>query len=101
MIDSLADNLDHVSQSLDDKSLGDILGELNDIARRHPLMFLGSAALTGFVATRLATASASDNQRSESRRSDNPPVGDAGAATQDQASPSMPRATDPTRGENP
>lgn len=57
MFDRLADNVEHVSKVLNDKSLGDMLGDLNDLARRNPSLFLGGAALAGFAATRLATSS--------------------------------------------
>jgi hypothetical protein len=66
IMDKLAGNLDHLSDALHDKSLGDMMGQLNDLARRNPLMFLGGAAMLGFAATRLATASTPDGTSSGS-----------------------------------
>lgn len=60
MFDRLAENVDHMSRAMQDKTLGDMLSDLNDLARRNPMLFLGGAALAGFAATRLVTASAPD-----------------------------------------
>jgi hypothetical protein len=61
MFNRLADNVDHMSRAMSDKNLGDMLHDLNDLARRNPMLFLSGAALAGFAATRLATASAPDS----------------------------------------
>ena len=53
----LADGLADVSDSMRDKDLGEMMGDLNGFAKRNPLVFLGGAALLGFVATRFAKAS--------------------------------------------
>ncbi|MDX5414200.1 MAG: hypothetical protein LPK02_14270 [Rhodobacterales bacterium] len=62
MFHRLADNVDHMSKAMNDKNLGDMLNDLNDLARRNPMLFLGGAALAGFAATRLATASSPDKR---------------------------------------
>lgn len=59
VFDGLASNVDHVAKAISDRNLGEMLNDLNDLARRNPMLFLGGAALAGFTATRLATASAS------------------------------------------
>jgi len=53
----LADGLADVSDTMRDKDLGEMMGDLNGFAKRNPLVFLGGAALLGFVATRFAKAS--------------------------------------------
>ena len=53
----LADGLADVSETMLDKDLGEVVGDLNGFAKRNPLVFLGGAALLGFVATRFAKAS--------------------------------------------
>jgi len=54
----LADGLADASDKMRGKDMGAMLGEVNGFARRHPLAFLGGAALLGFAATRVAKASA-------------------------------------------
>ncbi|MEX3314965.1 hypothetical protein [Sulfitobacter sp. PS-8MA] len=58
----LADGLADVSDSMRDKDLGEMVDDLNGFAKRNPMVFLGGAALLGFVATRFAKAS-SDSPR--------------------------------------
>ncbi len=53
----IADGLADASDAMRDKDLGEIVGVINDFAKRNPLVFLGSAALIGFAATRFAKAS--------------------------------------------
>lgn len=69
MIDSVAKNLDDFSDGIQHKNMGEMLGGLNDLARRNPVMFLGGAALLGFVATRLASASAPENRTASGSQS--------------------------------
>ncbi|WP_322889676.1 MULTISPECIES: hypothetical protein [unclassified Yoonia] len=60
MFDVVADNLEQVSDALTRKDMGEMMRDLNQMARKHPFAFLGGAALVGFAATRLMTAGASD-----------------------------------------
>jgi|32_taG_2_1085360.scaffolds.fasta_scaffold49973_1 hypothetical protein len=53
----MADALADMSETVRDKDLGEIAGDVSDFARRNPLAFLGGAALLGFAGTRLARAS--------------------------------------------
>jgi hypothetical protein len=55
----IADGLADASEAMRNKDLGEVVGTLNDFARRNPLAFLGGAALLGFAATRFAKASGS------------------------------------------
>jgi hypothetical protein len=64
----VAENLDYVSDALNNKDMGEMMRDLNDLARRHPLAFLGGAALAGFAATRLMTASRPDKRETSETR---------------------------------
>lgn len=52
----LADSLAEVADSVKDRSVTDMVGEVSSFARRNPIAFLGGAALLGFAATRFAKA---------------------------------------------
>ncbi|QYX58286.1 hypothetical protein K1T73_07975 [Roseovarius sp. SCSIO 43702] len=93
-IGQLASGLADISDAIRDKDLGQAANELGAFAKRNPLLFLGGAALAGFVATRFATASA--------RRDD----GDGTSHTAGEArhtAPAAPRtpATPTTQGQQP
>lgn len=53
----IAEGLADASDAMRDKDLGEMVGAVTDFARRNPMVFLGSAALIGFAATRFAKAS--------------------------------------------
>ena len=53
----IANGIGAVADSIREKDLSEIPGELRRFARRNPLMFYAGGALLGFAATRLATAS--------------------------------------------
>ena len=53
----IAETLADAADSLRGKDLGQMMNAANAFARRNPLIFLGSAALVGFAATRFAKAS--------------------------------------------
>lgn len=57
-LSQIADTLADASDALRSKDLGEMVGAVNDFARRNPMIFLGSAALIGLAATRFAKASA-------------------------------------------
>ncbi|WP_408611992.1 hypothetical protein, partial [Falsiroseomonas oryzae] len=50
--------IDRLAQSLRDRSPGEMLRGVEDMARRQPLAFFGAAALTGFALARFARSSA-------------------------------------------
>lgn len=58
----IADGLADASDALREKDLGEMVGAVNDFAKRNPLVFLSSAALIGFAATRFAKASSSPSR---------------------------------------
>lgn len=53
----IAESLADASDTMRDKDLGEMVGAVTDFAKRNPMVFLGSAALIGFAATRFAKAS--------------------------------------------
>ena len=53
----MASALADASDTIRDKDLGELAGDISNFARRNPLAFLGGAALLGFAGTRLARAS--------------------------------------------
>jgi hypothetical protein len=52
-----AAQLDNVSQALRDKDLSEIVGNVQDFARKQPTAFLGAAVLVGFAAVRFLKSS--------------------------------------------
>jgi hypothetical protein len=52
-----AAQLDNVSHALRDKDLSEIVGNVQDFARRQPTAFLGAAVLVGFAAVRFLKSS--------------------------------------------
>lgn len=70
--DQIAQGLEGASNSVRQRSLGEMFSDLNTFARRHPATFLGGAALFGFAVSRFARASSEDTSQkddSHSRRS--------------------------------
>jgi hypothetical protein len=53
----IADTLADAAETIRGKDLGEMVQEATQIARRHPMAFLGGAALLGFTAVRFAKAS--------------------------------------------
>lgn len=61
-----AQGLERFSQTLRERDLNAIVGQVEDFARRQPVVFIGSAALLGFLAARFLKSSAeSRHVRSE------------------------------------
>ncbi|MCX7568193.1 hypothetical protein OS189_17770 [Sulfitobacter sp. F26169L] len=53
----IAEGLADASDAMRDKDLSEMVGAVTGFAKRNPMVFLGSAALIGFAATRFAKAS--------------------------------------------
>ncbi len=53
-----ADGLKQLAQTVQGKSIGELVGDLEDFGRQNPLGYLGGAALAGFALARFARASA-------------------------------------------
>ena len=65
----IAGSLADASDSIRDKDLGEILQAVSRVGRENPVMFLGGAALLGFVASRYAKASVSESTTPAARHS--------------------------------
>ena len=61
--ESAADNLQRFSDSLRDRDLDGLLRDAESFARRQPAVFIGAAALVGFLAVRFLKASDSVESR--------------------------------------
>jgi hypothetical protein len=59
----IADTLADTAEAIRDKDLGQMMQEATAMARRHPMTFLGGAALLGFTAMRFAKASREGDHR--------------------------------------
>lgn len=57
--DGMSATLTGFSQTVEKKSLGDIVGDVSDLARRHPAAFVGSALVAGIALSRIAKAAPS------------------------------------------
>jgi hypothetical protein len=64
----IADTLADAAEAIRDKDLGEMMHEATRMARRHPMTFLGGAALLGFTAVRFARASRDGGERVTARR---------------------------------
>ena len=64
----IADTLADASDAIRDKDLGEIMGSLNGFARKNPVIFMGTAALVGFAATRFVEASGSSSDTTQEYR---------------------------------
>jgi hypothetical protein len=64
--ESAADNLQRFSDSLRDRDLDGLLRDAESFARRQPALFIGAAALVGFLAVRFLKASDSVESRGPS-----------------------------------
>lgn len=56
-LSQIAESLADASDAIQTKDLGEMVGAVTDFAKRNPVVFLGSALLVGFAATRFAKAS--------------------------------------------
>jgi len=61
--ESAADNLQRFSDSLRERDLDGLLRDAESFARRQPALFIGAAALVGFLAVRFLKASDSAEPR--------------------------------------
>lgn len=65
----IAESLADASESLREKDLGEMAGDLSAFARRNPVAFLGGALMIGFAASRFGRAS---RRTDPSRQHDHP-----------------------------
>lgn len=64
LAESAADGLQRMSEALRSRDLDALLRDAEDFARRQPAVFIGAAALAGFLAVRFLKST----QRSDDRR---------------------------------
>lgn len=65
LLSEAARGLSSIADRIEGRSVGEMVGDLSDFARRNPVAFLGGAALAGFAISRFARAS--NRNRSQSR----------------------------------
>jgi hypothetical protein len=56
LVQKAADGLENFSRSLDGKDPGDLLNDVRDFGRRHPVTFIGGAVLVGLALGRFVRA---------------------------------------------
>jgi hypothetical protein len=66
-VQEAASALDGLSRSLRDSSHGQLMGQMEDLARRQPVAFFGAAVLAGFALARFAKSSAEEARRGSSQ----------------------------------
>ncbi len=76
-VEQAADSLERVSGALHGQDLDELMGSVEDFARRQPVAFLGGAVLTGLVLARFMKSSAA---RRQPQAGGYRPTGSAGSA---------------------
>jgi hypothetical protein len=80
VVHQLSDNGRRAADYLDEHGIGGVVGEVGHFARRRPGAFLLGAAVTGFLAGRLAKAAAGAGSSSSPEETNDDPSGTSGAA---------------------
>jgi hypothetical protein len=62
-IEQAADQLDRLSSRLRNKDVGELMRDAQNLARRQPMMFVGSALVVGFAAARFLKSSPPEPRR--------------------------------------
>lgn len=97
--DQAAEGLERFSHSLRDQDFDTMVGQVEDFARRQPTVFIGSAALVGFLAARFLKSSAERRHATagypaQTRESvTGSPTGSAASPTSSPAAPPAPGST--------
>jgi hypothetical protein len=76
-VEQAADQIERFATSLKDRNVGDLAREAQDLARRRPVLFIGSAFALGLLGARFLKSSA-DNGRTTRRTSTGAAYGDGG-----------------------
>ncbi len=77
-VEQAADSLERVSDALQGQNFDELIGGVEDFARRQPVAFLGGAVLTGLVLARFMKSSAA---RRQPEAAGYPPAGSGGYAS--------------------
>jgi hypothetical protein len=64
-VDAAAERIKQASSYLEERNLGDLVSDAEDVARRHPALLLGGLFVTGLLAARFVKASASREGEAE------------------------------------
>ena len=64
-VDAAAGRVEQAASYIEERGLGDLVADAEDVARRHPGIMLGGLFLTGLVAARFVKASASREDSDE------------------------------------
>lgn len=67
IVESAAEQVDRLSGYVRDRSVGELVDEVEDIARREPALFLGGAALLGIFGARFLKSSERRRMRTSDR----------------------------------
>lgn len=86
---SAAESVDSLAAALRERSVGDLLGQVNAFAQRQPVAFFGAAMVAGFALTRFARSSARDGRMSHSAMQ--PGSSSHGMGTRPHGAEEMPR----------
>jgi exonuclease VII large subunit len=76
-VEQAADQIERFATRLKDRNVGDLAREAQDLARRRPVLFIGSAFALGLLGARFLKSSA-DNARRSSGTSAGAAYGDGG-----------------------
>ena len=63
-----AAQLENVSEAMRNRNMSEIVGNVQQFARKQPTAFFGAAVLIGFAAVRFLKSGSGDNQRRQSGR---------------------------------
>src|SRR5215217_7890746 len=72
-----AEQIDYISDALERRDMGELVGQVQDFARRHPTAFLGATVIAGFALIRFLKSSAASRNEAASSY---PGYGDTGYA---------------------
>jgi hypothetical protein len=77
-----AEQIDYISDALERRDMGELVGQVQDFARRHPTAFLGATVIAGFALIRFLKSSAASRSETASGYSGYGERGYAGASDQ-------------------
>src|SRR5439155_26510204 len=77
-----AEQIDYISDALERRDMGELVGQVQDFARRHPTAFLGATVIAGFALIRFLKSSAASRNETASSYPGYGGGGYAGATSQ-------------------
>jgi hypothetical protein len=97
-VERAADQLDRFSSRLKNKNVGELMRDAQDLARRQPMLFIGSALVLGFAGARFLKSSSPDRREQGSWKElggPRPPYGGGTSAGMNSTSALTGSATQP------